>query len=212
MQVTKISATPRTENGKGSSRRLRSAGKLPAVAYGKGQPTQALVVDPTDVVNVLTSDLGINTLIQLDVAGEAINTMIGEYQYHPISRKLLHADFIRVKDGAAVDVKVPLRFSGKAKGIVMGGKLTTVFRDLPIRAIPGKIPVEIVHDITELDLDQAVAAGELQLGEGVEVLLPPKQTVALIAMDRRAKGEAEAEAEGAAKPAAAAAAKPAGAK
>lgn len=197
MQVTKIAATPRTENGKGSSRRLRSSGKLPAVTYGKGEPTQALVVDPQDVVTVLTSDLGINTLIQLDVAGTTINTMIGDYQYHPLSRKLLHADFIRVKDGEPVDVKVPLRLTGKAKGIVMGGKLTTVFRELPIRAVPGKIPVEIVHDITELDLDQTVAAGELQLGEGVEVLLPPKRTVALIAQDRRAKGDGGTEEEGA---------------
>lgn len=195
MQVTKIAATPRTEHGKGSSRRLRSSGKLPAVTYGKGEPTQALVVNPNDIVNVLTSDLGINTLIQLDVAGTTINTMIGDYQYHPVSRKLLHADFIQVKDGETVDVKVPLRLTGKSKGIVMGGKLTTVFRDLPIRAVPGKIPVEIVHDITELDIDQTVSAGELQLGEGVEVLLPPKRTVALIAQDRKGKGEgAEGEA------------------
>lgn len=194
MQVTKISATPRTEHGKGSSRRLRSSGKLPAVTYGKGEATQALVVNPQDIVNVLTSDLGINSLIQLDVAGKTINTMIGDYQYHPVSRKLLHADFIQVKDGETVDVKVPLRLTGKAKGIVMGGKLTTVFRDLPVRAVPGKIPVEIVHDITELDIDQAVSAGELQLGDGVEVLLPPKRTVALIAQDRKGKGEAEGEA------------------
>jgi large subunit ribosomal protein L25 len=203
MQVTKISATPRTEHGKGSSRRLRAAGKLPAVAYGKGATTQAVVVNPQDLVHVLTSDLGINTLIQLDVAGESINTMIADYQYHPVSRKLLHADFIQVKDGETVDVKVPLRLTGKSKGIVMGGKLTTVFRDLPVRAVPGKIPVEIVHDITELDLDQSVSAGELQVGEGVEVLLPPKRTVALIAQDRRAKGEEGAE-EGAAAPSAAA--------
>lgn len=201
MQVTKIAATPRTENGKGSSRRLRSAGKLPAVTYGKGEPTQALVVDPNDIVKVLTSDLGINTLIELDVAGKPINTMIADYQYHPVSRKLLHADFIQLKDGETVDVRVPLRLTGKSKGIVMGGKLTVVFRDLPVRAIPGKIPVEIVHDITELDIEQAVSAGDLSLGEGVEVLLPPKRTVALIAQDRKGKGEADGDA--AATPAAA---------
>jgi len=189
MQVTKISATPRTDNGKGSSRRLRSSGKLPAVTYGKGQPTQPLVVDPAQVVSVLTSDLGINSLVQLDIEGKSINAMIGDYQYHPLSRQLLHADFVQVQDGETVDVKVPLRLTGKSKGVVMGGKLRTVFRELPVRALPGKIPVEIVHDITELDIDQAVSAGELQVGEGVEVLLPAKRTVALIAQDRRAKNE-----------------------
>ncbi len=189
MQVTKISATPRTENGKGSSRRLRSAGKLPAVTYGKGQPTQPLVVDPDEVVGVLTSDLGINSLVQLDIEGKSVNAMIGDYQYHPLSRQLLHADFVQVQDGETVDVKVPLRLTGKSKGVVMGGKLRTVFRELPIRAIPGKIPVEIVHDITELDIEQAVHAGDLEVGEGVEILLPPKRTVALVAQDRRAKGD-----------------------
>lgn len=194
MQVNKISATTRTDNGKGASRRLRAAGKLPAVTYGKGEPTREVVVDPEELVKVLTSALGINTLIQLDVDGQPVNAMIGDYQYHPLTRKLLHADFIQIKDGQKVDVEVPIRLTGKAKGVVMGGKLTEVFRDLPVRCEPSRIPVEIVHDITDLDLDGHLSAGELKVPEGVEILLSPKRTVAVIAEDRRAKAEEAAEA------------------
>jgi len=193
MQVTKIAATTRTEHGKGACRRLRAAGQLPAVTYKKGVETRALVVSPIEVTKVLTSAHGVNSLVELDVEGKSIKAMIGEYQYHPLSRKLLHADFIEVAEDQKVDVQVPLRLTGKAKGIVLGGKLRTVFRELPLRCVVTAIPAEVTHDITELDLDDSLSAGDLVLGEGVEILLPPKRTVAVIATDRRAKAEEGAE-------------------
>jgi large subunit ribosomal protein L25 len=199
MQVTKIAATPRTTNGKGACRRLRAEGKLPAVAYGAGSETRSLVVDPEVVAAVLTSDYGINSVVELDIEGKSSTAMIGDYQYHPLSRRLLHADFVEVKADQMVEVKVPLRLTGKSKGIVMGGKLRTVFRELPIRCVPTSIPKEIVHDITELDVDLSLSVQELSLPEGVEVLLGAKRTVAVIATDRRAKAEDEEKAEGAPK-------------
>lgn len=189
MQVTKIAATIRTEHGKGANRRLRAAGKLPAVSYGAGSNTRSLVVDPGVVAAVLTSDLGVNSVVELEVEGKVTSAMIGEYQYHPLSRELLHADFVEVGADQKVEVKVPLRLTGKAKGIIMGGKLREVFRELPIRCVPSAIPTEIVHDITELDVEQTLSVQDLTLPEGVEVLLGGKRTVAVIAADRRAKGE-----------------------
>lgn len=193
MQVTKIAATTRTDNGKGACRRLRAAGKLPAVSYGKDVATRSLIVDPNDVVNLLNSALGINSVVSLEVEGKAVTAMVTDYQYHPLSRKILHADFIELDDKQTVDVQVPLRLTGKAKGIVMGGKLTTVFRTLPIRSLPHAIPVEIVQDITELELDVPLAVSDLKLPEGVEVLLGEKQTLAVISTDRRQKAEEAAE-------------------
>lgn len=189
MQVTKITATTRTETGKGPNRRLRAAGKLPAVAYGAGSETRSLVVDPNVVAQVLTSELGINSVVEIDLDGKVATAMIGDYQYHPVTRKLLHADFVEVKEDQKVDVNVPLILTGKSKGIVMGGKLRQVFRELPIRCVPKAIPVKLTHDITELDLDQSISVQDLQLPEGVEVSLPPKRTVAVVATDKRAKKE-----------------------
>lgn len=187
MQITKIAASTRNEMGKGANRRLRAQGQLPAVTYGAGAASQALVVSPDEVANVLTSDLGINSLVELSIDGRPVRAMIGDYQYHPLTRKLLHADFVQVTDEQEVEVKVPVRLTGKAQGVVMGGKLRVVFRELPVRCRPALIPSEIVHDITELGIEQTLSAGELQLPEGVKVVLDQKRTIAIVATDRRAK-------------------------
>lgn len=191
MQATKIAATTRKENGKGASRRLRAEGKLPAITYGPGKDPIALEVSPDEVAAVLTSDKGTNTLVDLEIDGKVIQAMIGEYQYHPLTRKLLHADFLQVTADQKIDTTVPLRLTGKSKGIVMGGKLRQIFRDLPIRSAAATIPAEVVYDITELGLDQAVHAGDLSLPEGVEVVLDAKRTVAVVAIDKRAKAAEE---------------------
>ncbi len=191
MQVTKIAATLRTDHGKGASRRLRASGKLPAVAYKKGADAKHLVVSPTEIVDVLTSERGVNSVVQMDVSGQTLQAMIRDYQYHPLSRKLLHADFIEVSDDEKVEVNIPLNLTGKAKGIVMGGVLRQVFRELPIRCVPSAIPTQVTHDISDLDVDHTLSVKELVLPEGVEVLLGEKRTVALVAMDRRSKKEEE---------------------
>lgn len=196
MELSKVSANTRTAGGKGIARRLRASGQIPAVAYGKGREARSLAVSPEQVTSVLNSELGVNSLIELEVEGEGkINVLLGEYQYHPVTRRLLHADFIEVDPNDPVEVKVPLELTGKAQGIVMGGKLRQIFREIPVRCVPGKIPAKVTHDITELQIEQHVAAADIQLPEGVEIRLPAKKTIATIASDRRAKGEEEGEAE-----------------
>lgn len=221
MQAIKITATPRSNTGKNANRRLRASGMIPAVAYGQGGPARDLAVSPEAVVHALSSERGRNVVVSLEVEGKAVDAMIAEYQYHPVSRSLLHADFIEVTEETIVDVNIPLNLTGKAKGVVMGGKLRQVFREVPVRCKPSLIPVEIVHDVTELDLDQHVHAKDLKLPAGVTVALRERQTVAVVAADKRSKAEEEEAAAAAAPgatpaagaaaaPAAAAAAKPAG--
>jgi large subunit ribosomal protein L25 len=192
MELSKVSATVRTAGGKGPARRLRAEGRIPAVAYGKGQQARSLAVAPEEVVSVLESEFGVNSLIELVVDGkETLNVLLGEYQYHPVTRQLLHADFIEVDLDKPVEAKVPLELTGKAQGVVMGGKLRQVFREIPVRCVPGKIPSKVTHDITELQLEQHVSAADLKLPEGVEVQLPPQKTIATVAADRRAKNAEE---------------------
>jgi large subunit ribosomal protein L25 len=190
--LTKVSATPRDVRGKNTSRRLRVDGMIPAVAYGGGEPAVALTVSPEDVKTALYSPLGVNAVVELAVEGtKPVHAMIADYQYHPVSRKLLHADFIRVSDSQTVTVNVPLEVTGRSKGVVMGGSLRQIFREVPVKCVPLKIPVKIVCDVTNLDLDQHIAAADLAVPEGVEVLLPAKRTVIAVAMDRRAKKDEE---------------------
>jgi large subunit ribosomal protein L25 len=204
MESIKVVASRRSEHGKGAASRLRSTGQIPAVAYGKQLPAQALAVSPDALKAVFASAYGNNNVIELDVDGkDKLTVLLRDYQYHPVSRQLLHADFVQIHLDQPVDVEVPLELTGKPQGVVLGGTLRQVFRKLPIRALPGSIPVKIVHDVTALGLDGHVAAKDLGLPEGVTVRLPADQTVASIVTEIVREEETAAPG-GAAAPAAAA--------
>jgi large subunit ribosomal protein L25 len=210
METIKVVASRRSDSGKGAAHRLRATGKIPAVAYGKQLPAQALAVSPDALKAVFASAYGNNNVIELDVEGkDKITVLLRDYQYHPVSRALLHADFVQVHLDQPVDVEVPLELTGKPQGVIKGGTLRQVFRKLPIRALPSNIPVKIVHDVTTLDLDGHVAPKDLSLPEGVAVRLPPEQTVAAIVHEVVREEEAAPAAAAAAPAAGAAAAAPA---
>ncbi|MEZ4224900.1 MAG: 50S ribosomal protein L25 [Polyangiaceae bacterium] len=199
METVKIEATRREAQGKSVARRLRANGQIPAVAYGRGGPAQAVAVEPKDVLHVLGAERGRNSVIELTVDGkDKMTVLLTDYQYHPVSRELLHADFYRISLDEPVEVEVPLELTGKPKGVVMGGVLRQVFRRLPIRCLPKDIPAKIVHDVTELDMDDHVRTTDLQLGEGVAVQLPPTQTVAAVVTEKKRGPEEEEAAAGAA--------------
>lgn len=191
METIKIVAARRDGSGKGAARRLRTAGQIPAVAYGKDLAAVPLTVAPKDLLGVLASEHGRNSVVELDVSGEKITALLTDYQYHPVSRQLLHADFHRIHLDQAVDVDVPLELTGKPKGVVLGGTLRQVFRKLPVRCLPSLIPVKIVHDVTELDIDDAVPVSALSLAEGVAVRLPAEQTVAAVVTEKKRVEEEE---------------------
>jgi large subunit ribosomal protein L25 len=210
MQTTKLNAETRTINGKGAMRRLRNNGKIPAVSYGKGIATEQIAVSPKEIVAILATERGRNTLIELEIpGGRNRQVLLADFQYHPVTRSLLHADFLEVQENQQVDVDVPFEVTGKPKGVVAGGILRQVYRKLPLSCIPSKIPVKITHDVTELDIDDAVAAKLLALPEGVTVRLPPEQTVVSVTTEKKKMDDAEAPAPGAAGAAAAGAAAPA---
>jgi large subunit ribosomal protein L25 len=198
MELRKISANRRSEHGKSSARRLRREGKIPAVSYGGTSSSVVLAVSPKDLVDVLHSPLGRNTVLELDIEGKEKRTvLLTDYQYHPLTRSLLHADFQQVNLDQPVDVDVPFELVGKAAGVVMGGVLRQVFRHLPVRCLPTLIPVKIVHDVTALEMDGHVAVRDLAMPEGVSVRLDPARTVAaVVAPEKEKTAEEEAAAAG----------------
>ena len=192
-----VTANPRTETGKGAARRLRNSGQIPAVAYGKGLPATTLSIAPKDVVTVLKSERGQNTVLQMKVnGGNDLLVMIKDYSFHPVSRALEHVDFVEVKLDQPVDVDVPLITLGKAAGVTLGGLLRQVYRTIPVRCLPDRIPLKIETDVTELKLGDAIAAKDLKLPEGVEVRLPAEQTIVSVVAPEKDRSE-EAAAPGA---------------
>ena len=120
-------ATQRPQSGKGPSHRLRREGKIPAIAYGRGLPATPLAVSPKGLLEVLKSDHGQNAVVELDIeGGEKMTVMVRDYSYHPLTRELEHADFMRVKLDEPVNVEIPFRCVGKSKGIILGGVLQLV--------------------------------------------------------------------------------------
>jgi large subunit ribosomal protein L25 len=211
MDAIKVTASRRDDHGKGAARRLRNEGKIPAIAYGKSLPSQAIAVHPDAIKAVLSSARGRNTVVTLDVDGKSdLTVLLSDFQYHPMTRSLLHADFVQIHLDQPVNVEVPLELTGKAAGVAAGGTLRQVFRKLPIRCLPNLIPVKIVHDVTALTLDNHVATKDLGLPEGVSVRLPAEQTIVSIVHEIM-RGEDESAAAPGAAAAAGAAAAPAAA-
>ncbi len=202
MTTNTLDATVRESHGKGSCRRLRALGQMPAVAYGNDLTATAVAVSPKELGRILSGERGLNTVVELKVNGQPMPTLVVDYQIHPLTRALLHADFKKIDLDKTVDVEVKLELTGRPQGVTMGGTLHQVFRKLPIRCKPGQIPVTLVHDVTELTLDAVAHVKDLKLPEGVQVLLPPERTVAAVVIAKRAKEEEEAPAAAAAAPAA----------
>lgn len=194
MEIVKLEAKPRPESGKGPAKRLRRAGQIPAVAYGKNLPATSLAVSPKVLLKALTSEHGRNSVIQLDVdGGESIMVMVRDYSYHPVTRELLHADFVQIKLDEPVDVEVPFETVGRAAGVVLGGTLQQVFRKLPVRCLPQQIPTKIQADVTSLGLNAHLKVADLALPEGVSVRLPAEQTIVSISAPERSESPEGAE-------------------
>ena len=214
-QTMVVNAQARTPGGKGAVGRLKATGQVPAIAYGKELEALPLAVTPKEILTILASERGQNTVVELTVeGGKKLLAMIKDYTYHPVTRKLRHVDFYEVKLDRPVTVDVPLIANGKAVGVTLGGVLRQVFRTLPVRTLPDRIPLNIQVDVTELKLNDHIATKDLALAPGVEVLLPAELTlVAVVAPEKdRAEDVASTAAPGAAPAAGAAAAPAAGAK
>jgi large subunit ribosomal protein L25 len=206
-----LAAKPRQAAGKTAARRLRQEGLVPAIAYGKGLPATAIAVGPKEVASILRSELGKNTLIELDLDGKKLLAMIKDFTLHPLARSLEHVDFVEVKLDHPVDVQVPLVTTGKAVGVAKGGVLRIVHRTVPVRCLPNVVPVKITTDVTHLELGEHIATQDLKLPPGVVVRLAATQTLVAVVAPEKEVEEVAAPVAGAVAAAAGAAAPAAGA-
>src|SRR5258708_163609 len=128
-----LKAQSRATAGKSGARRVRRAGLVPAIAYGKGLPSTPIAVVPKEVAVILKSELGKNTVLELELEERKLLAMIREFALHPVQRHLEHVDFVEVKLDRPVDVDVPLVTHGKPAGVIKGGVLRLVHRLVPVR-------------------------------------------------------------------------------
>ncbi|MET0283988.1 MAG: 50S ribosomal protein L25 [Polyangiales bacterium] len=212
-----MTAEVRETRGKGPARQLRIQGKIPAVLYGPGGETEAITVDPVALHKSLTGPYFKNQLLELDIAGKTQFATIKDLDIHPVTRAIRHADFYRLSLETPATYEVPLKTTGRAKGVVKGGELRALFRTLPVRVTPDKVPAEIVLNVEELDMLESIRAKDVKLEHG-ELVLPPDRAVVSVTTERKIVAEEEGTpgaagaAGGTVPPPAKAAAKPAGKK
>lgn len=163
-----LEATKRTRFGKNEAGRLRRAGQVPSVLYGGtpkdgGKPeTLSISVEPKELMKILHSQSGANTLITLRLGNESPMVMLKEFQLDPISHHLLHADFFRVAMDKAIKVTVPIVLRGESPGVKQqGGLLDFVHREIEVECLPGDIPEHIEVDVSNLMLNQSIRLREV---------------------------------------------------
>ncbi|HMI90251.1 MAG TPA: 50S ribosomal protein L25 [Polyangiales bacterium] len=190
MEPLAISTETRVETGKGAMRRLRAKGLTPAVFYGPNSPKAVqIAVSPKALLHALATPYKRNQVMALDVGGERKLAMVRELQVHPLTRQVQHVDFYEVALDRTIDVRVPFTTEGRAKGVIAGGEITVVFRDVPLRATPNRVPPVINVDVTNMELGHVFRVKDLALPEGVSALLDPERSLVTCAEPRKRLAE-----------------------
>jgi large subunit ribosomal protein L25 len=166
MQASLV-ATKRETRGKNEARRLRVSGHIPAVVYGGTEKEPVAVsVDPKQLLQILYSDSGVNTLIDLELAGgDSSQVLVKDFQLDPVSTELLHVDFYRLAMDQAITVLVPVTLIGEAIGVKQqGGLLDFVNREIQIECMPTEIPETVKVDVEELNIGDGVRVRDVVEG------------------------------------------------
>ena len=175
-----LSAKPRSDKGKGPARRLRAAGLIPAVVYGQKREPTHIAVDPAAIEKAIATPHRFNTLLTLQLDGTEKQVLFREYEVDPVTRRLLHADFLEVERGKPVKVDVPIVATGKAEGVIAGGILTVSAHSIVVEALPDRIPVQIEVDVTPLKIGGSIHIADVKAPEGVKIKYATNFTVAVV--------------------------------
>jgi len=161
-----LEAVSRNRFGKNEAGRIRREGQIPAVVYGEAHAAESVSVNPKDLLRILHSESGANTLISLKIDGKGDHrVLVKEYQLHPVEQNLLHADFYLVAMDKVLRVTVPVHLTGVAKGIrEQGGIVDFVHREIVMECLPADIPEHITIDVTELMLHDGVRVRDIDTG------------------------------------------------
>ena len=195
MKTIEIKGSLRTELGKKSSKKVRLEGNVPCVIYGKEQNVHFHAHENTFKNLIYTPDAH---LVNLDLEGKEYKVVLQDIQFHPVSDKITHIDFIEVFDDKPLVVSLPIKVTGDSVGVKAGGKLRIKKRHLKVRGYVNDIPENLLIDITDVKIHHSVKVGDLTYDK-IELIDPKITTVLSVATSRVVtKEEEEAEAAAAA--------------
>jgi large subunit ribosomal protein L25 len=189
-----LSAGTRERAGKGASRVLRREGRVPAVVYGNNEEPLSIHLEEKALVKALSSGHFMNSLVMIDAGAAPVRTLPKDVQFHPVTDRPLHVDFLRISEHAKVTVAVPIRFTDEdeSKGLKRGGVLNAVRHDLELVCDAAEIPEEVLISLAGLDVGDSLHISQVTLPAGTESAITDRDfTIATIVSPSVYKVEAE---------------------
>jgi large subunit ribosomal protein L25 len=177
MAEVKLTAESREGVGKGAARKIRAAGKVPAVLYGPAVEPMRLAVDALQLWHALHTDAGTNVLINLAVDGDTFLTMPREVQRDIVRGTLLHVDFLRIRRDVAIQVDVPVLLVGESVGVKEGGVVEHHLWELRVECLPTQVPESIEADISALAVGDSLHVSDLKIPQHITLLTPAEETL-----------------------------------
>jgi large subunit ribosomal protein L25 len=187
-----LPAETRDRAGKGASRALRREGRVPAVVYGNNQDPIGIHVEEKLLAKLLSTGHFMNTVVMIDAGGQQIRTLPKDVQFHPVTSRPAHVDFLRISEHAKVTVAVPVRFDGEEQspGLKRGGVLNVVRHELELVCDAAEIPDEIHIDLSGVDVGDSIHISAVKLPQGVESAITDRDfTIATVVAPSALKSE-----------------------
>ncbi|MDD2225922.1 MAG: 50S ribosomal protein L25/general stress protein Ctc [Dysgonamonadaceae bacterium] len=191
MKTFDLKGEIRNDFGKKVARAYRREGLIPCVVYGgHNEENVNFVVKSGDVRNLIyTPEI---YLVNLDLGEKKMQAALREIQFHPVKDTILHIDFLHVFEDVPLEIELPVRLEGLAEGVRAGGRLSLDMRKLKVRAIPSKLPDEIVINVENLGLGKTIQVGDLEF-DGIEMLNAKDAVVCRVHLTRSAKAAVKTE-------------------
>jgi large subunit ribosomal protein L25 len=182
MKEVSLSGAHRTHVGKKDAKAVRKEGRVPCVIYGSGEQHHFSVKHVDMEKLIYTPNV---YMINLDIEGKAVKSIIQDIQYHPVTDRIVHVDFIELADDKKVKMNIPVNLVGRAPGVLSGGKLQQIYRKLKVVGYPKDMPDTIEVDINALKIGMAVRVRDISV-DGIELLNAPSAVVCSVKMARGA--------------------------
>ncbi|MDR0512992.1 MAG: 50S ribosomal protein L25 [Treponema sp.] len=196
-----LQANSRQSGGSSVARRMRKAGRVPAVIYGRSGKSLSIDLDALTLANGLKS-ISESTIVKVQVEGKSYEVFVKDTQRNIIDGAILHADFYEVQSDVSVRARVPINLKGNPVGVREGGVLEFPIQQIEVEALPKDLPQRIELDISGLGLSQSILVKNISLSSAVKVLAPAEQVVVLVKYAKGASAAAAATDAAAAAPAA----------
>jgi large subunit ribosomal protein L25 len=167
-----LTAESRAEQGKGASRRLRHAGRVPAILYGAGKPPQMVTLDHNSMLRNLENERFHTAIMDIKVGNDTAQAILRDWQMHPFKPQVLHIDLQRISATEKLHMRIPLHFTGAdvAPGVKQdGGIVAHLMTDVDITCLPKDLPEFLTVDLSHLQLNQSVHLSDIKLPEGVGI-------------------------------------------